>query len=540
MVRILRVVVVLILSAAWCHGPGIDGHEGKTRSASQGERNHAHARQRRDPLCGPHSLWVAARRVGLSVDFGEVKRASNATEAGTSMLDLKRAAEAMGLTAKGLRLSWGDLLNLHSPAILYVSDDHFICVDPRESDMNRPPVTLRVYDLPAATTWRSRREISDTWQGEALVITRPESARRPITGPAAQLDSTIADFGVTKPDSVTSHSFLLRNIGTENLEIRGLKKSCGCTRVAAARNVVPPGEAEPIVVTLDLHGRHGPQSHQAFVLTNAPQSEMLTLVYRGVVRKPVRVSSGLIQFAEVVPGCTAQESIVLTDRGGQDLEVTEGRVIIDSFLLPRGVGGSYGFPCPTPEPAFEVRCVSLSRGPSSEGESRAESPIRYQVTVTARPETGTQSGTYEGRLELLANDLDSPKITVPLILHVVQDEHITPSRLSFGILRPGQTSTRTITLQRRTGQSVQLRHCTLQSSPEDKIAPKIASIVQTGENVTIGFTLTMPPLPGPIQERALKGQIVLLTTQGKEIMVQWIAVCEAGAEANYRTERAML
>jgi len=58
------------------------------------------------------------------------------------------------------------------------------------------------------------------------------------------------DFGVI-PYRAVEVSFTVRNIGGSPLKIEGISTSCGCTRAAAAKEELLPGEETELRVTFD-------------------------------------------------------------------------------------------------------------------------------------------------------------------------------------------------------------------------------------------------------------------------------------------------
>ena len=85
-----------------------------------------------DLLCGPRSIAGAAARLGIIIDYKEFAERCNVTSRGLSMLDLYRAARNYPITAVGAELEWNQLTRLDAPAVLYLNNDHFVFVDPRE------------------------------------------------------------------------------------------------------------------------------------------------------------------------------------------------------------------------------------------------------------------------------------------------------------------------------------------------------------------------------------------------------------------------
>ena len=64
------------------------------------------------------------------------------------------------------------------------------------------------------------------------------------------------DFGtmpIVGDDVSRSHTFRLRNVTGETIAINAIRPGCGCTAIAADRDVVPPGEFVEIETTLTLN-----------------------------------------------------------------------------------------------------------------------------------------------------------------------------------------------------------------------------------------------------------------------------------------------
>src|SRR5262249_29950541 len=76
--------------------------------------------------CGVVCLQMALRERGVITTPEELRRIAHTTRAGTSLLGLKRAAEANGAMASAWRLVTQDLHKIPLPAIAFVEGNHFV------------------------------------------------------------------------------------------------------------------------------------------------------------------------------------------------------------------------------------------------------------------------------------------------------------------------------------------------------------------------------------------------------------------------------
>ena len=80
-----------------------------------------------EQLCGPLSLHAAASMLGAQTDLPEIIKACGPLPQGVSMATLRKVARKLGLDAEGYKMTWEKLLELKSPAILYV-DRRYFCI----------------------------------------------------------------------------------------------------------------------------------------------------------------------------------------------------------------------------------------------------------------------------------------------------------------------------------------------------------------------------------------------------------------------------
>lgn len=74
-----------------------------------------------------------------------------------------------------------------------------------------------------------------------------------ISGPSIEVTPTSYDLGTVVYGDVARHTFTVKNLGDEPLEILRLSTSCGCTKatVAEENKVIAPNQSVEMLVTFD-------------------------------------------------------------------------------------------------------------------------------------------------------------------------------------------------------------------------------------------------------------------------------------------------
>lgn len=93
------------------------------------------------------------------------------------------------------------------------------------------------------------------------------------------------NFGQVKEGTTVSHTFELVNKGSDILEIKDVKTSCGCTAALVSSSNLKPGEKGTLKVDLDTKGRKGKMSRTISIVSNdAEQSTKVITIYAEVLK----------------------------------------------------------------------------------------------------------------------------------------------------------------------------------------------------------------------------------------------------------------
>jgi hypothetical protein len=120
--------------------------------------------------------------------------------------------------------------------------------------------------------------ISVTINEDFSKMTEAEKANAPV----GVIDNNIFDFGDINEGQIVKHDFKLTNKGKNDLLIRNVKASCGCTAVKN-ESVVKPDQTTDLNVEFNSRGKKGRQNKSVTVITNDPVNSTIVLRIMGNV-----------------------------------------------------------------------------------------------------------------------------------------------------------------------------------------------------------------------------------------------------------------
>jgi hypothetical protein len=101
--------------------------------------------------------------------------------------------------------------------------------------------------------------------------------------PKTYFESRTYNFGKIKQGKKIEHNFILKNVGQNDLVIRRIWATCGCTAVTPRKMVIKPDDVTQIKVVFNSTGRKGNQKKMITVVTNDPDNPRITFWLEGIV-----------------------------------------------------------------------------------------------------------------------------------------------------------------------------------------------------------------------------------------------------------------
>ena len=118
-----------------------------------------------------------------------------------------------------------------------------------------------------------------------VTATGTSVAEKSKPGPVMEIEPKEHDFGGVKQDQKLVHEFTVNNVGTEDLEIRRISTSCGCTAAILADRIVKPGESTTLEVVLETRKYKGVIDKSVSVASN-DRERVHTIRVRAFVEVP--------------------------------------------------------------------------------------------------------------------------------------------------------------------------------------------------------------------------------------------------------------
>ena len=237
------------------------------------------------------------------------------------------------------------------------------------------------------------------------------------------------DFGSVPRGADVRHTFMLTNNTGAPVRISGLRRTCGCTQItlddkvvldqniqqSSESKVIQPDQTARIGVVLDTRKFIGNKSAEITITFDQPTLAEVRLTVSSFIRQDIVLNPGAVQFGTLTRGQELTKELEIEYAGQSDWRI-ENVTSSNSNLV--------------------VKYDETSRSPGH---------IAYKLTVTLKPET--PAGSIRDTLIVQTNDSVSPKVPVIVAAQVQPDLIVTPSSLSFGTVRAGQTVTRNVLLR---------------------------------------------------------------------------------------------
>lgn len=243
----------------------------------------------------------------------------------------------------------------------------------------------------------------------------------------ASFSKTTHDFGVVWDHKEVEITFPFTNEGTEPLEIRDLRSTCGCTVPALEKTEYAPGEGGEITVIFNPHNRSGLNQRTVTVTTNDAQGAY-RLAIRAEVKPVLEITSPFLRFR--------------TDKGKP--------AMLETSVWGRGETFDAEFRSVDKRDLLMVKKTGVE---SEERNGELWRRVDFEVTSVA----GAAVGTSSAALTFTTTDERRDQFQVQAVLDVKGDLSVNPSRLSLGRLSLEQPFEQEIVISTRSAKPFEIK-----------------------------------------------------------------------------------
>jgi hypothetical protein len=133
------------------------------------------------------------------------------------------------------------------------------------------------------------------------------------------------DFGDVPSMVKVSHNFVLKNTGTDPLDIPKVRSGCGCTTAPLLKNRLEPGETTDLVLTFSTGNYRGKVQKTATVVSSDPNNQEVKLSFAATVNDPdakVEWKPRKVNFVQLYEGEKRKKTVQLTNNTDSPLKLS--------------------------------------------------------------------------------------------------------------------------------------------------------------------------------------------------------------------------
>ena len=163
-----------------------------------------------------------------------------------------------------------------------------------------------------------------------LLLCTPPLAAAAI-GPKAQVLETTYDFGEVFEDRKLAHTFDIKNIGDEVLEIKDIDPDCACTAADSDRRI-PPGGLGRITLTIAPYSVLRQFTKKTKVSFNDTEHPEMVLTLKGYGKPFIEIQPSYIVRLQGKAGEELRSQVVFTSHLSGPWEITKFETNIPRFI----------------------------------------------------------------------------------------------------------------------------------------------------------------------------------------------------------------
>jgi len=307
------------------------------------------------------------------------------------------------------------------------------------------------------------------------------------------------DFGTLREGEVNSvsHTFHFKNVGTEDLLIKKIRPTCGCTSAVASATKVVPGAEATLTASLNAKGRSGSQGISVRVETNDPSKPQQLFKVKGLILSPWKVVPAIVDLRDIGKGETKDKLIHMSSQFYEGDAIQKITAVKSDNPAVRGVTEEFEQPKEPVKGAKYYEC---------------ERPLRVFVTA------GDKLGTESARLLVATDDPKNPTIAINVRWTVEGD--LVLSRKRVGVRKMGGNSTPAlINLSSRGGKPFEVVSVEVKATRGDPNAVEVSPVEPTKPDSKTYEIKVSPNASGGQKMIVHIGDIVITTNHPEEKVV---------------------
>lgn len=222
------------------------------------------------------------------------------------------------------------------------------------------------------------------------------------------------DFGAVPKASKAEHRFSLHNPFNTEIQIQGVRASCGCTTPILETRVIKPGETGYLTAKFNTDRFNGEKKATLTVSISKPYFTELQLNVKGYIRTDIVLHPGEAAFGGVLEGTSQRLSLDLSYAGRNDWQILN---IV------------------SPYPFLKAGFQEVARGGG-----------RVQYTLDFELDGSAPEGFLANPIVIHTNDHRLKSFPIQFTASVEKPVQVSPPKIALGRVKPNESIPQRITV----------------------------------------------------------------------------------------------
>lgn len=147
------------------------------------------------------------------------------------------------------------------------------------------------------------------------------------------IGSDVHNFGVITKGEVVKHTFQLKNISKQTLNLDRVESSCGCTATLLSKKNLNPNEIAKVTAEFNSEGFSGFQEKHIYVYEKNNPSPIYTLTIQATVKVELEIVPMYMVFDNAIVGVDKQSMVQIINRTNQKVKILKVENPYDNLTL---------------------------------------------------------------------------------------------------------------------------------------------------------------------------------------------------------------
>lgn len=147
------------------------------------------------------------------------------------------------------------------------------------------------------------------------------------------IGSDVHNFGVITKGEIVKHTFQLKNISKQTLNLDRVESSCGCTATLLSKKNLKPNEIAKVTAEFNSEGFSGFQEKHIYVYEKNNPSPIYTLTIQATVKVELEIVPMYMVFDNAIVGVDKQSMVQIINRTNQKVKILKVENPYDNLTL---------------------------------------------------------------------------------------------------------------------------------------------------------------------------------------------------------------